>query len=511
MIADPATTLFRNGRIWTLEPGQPDAGELLSRHGRIVRLEGGRRTADRVIDLQGLTVIPGPVDAHCHLVSFGMIRRREADLVGVRTWEELAGRLQRHATERGMRPGGSWLLGRGFDQDLLPGGVWPSREDLDALFPEIPVRITRICGHALIANTAALCLAGIDPNQQEPGYPRGVVTEARMATVFGAVPTPSASEWKEAARWACSEAARVGFVGVHSLMAHREEMKALVDLDRESPLPVRVLMHPPYAMLESLAASGLGSEFGGETLRIGAIKLFSDGSLGARTAALRAPYTDDPTTSGELIYSQEELTDRVRRIYAAGFQTCIHAIGDLAMEVTLEAMEHAAETHPPVLPPRVEHASMVSEDLLQRMLRIGAGAAIQPQFARSDFWSPDRLGPERAKGCYAFRTLWNRGIPLAGSTDCPVERMDAMSAIGQLVSRPDWSPQESIPLADTLRIFSEGSYRLRGYPTGTGALAPGQPADFVVLDQDPRTVPPEAVEHLKVVMTVVGGQVVYQA
>lgn len=517
MISSP--TLFHNGHFWTLAEGRPDARGLLARGGRIERVffdpEELSACRDRmvqlfgsdaeVVDLGGRVVVPGPVDAHCHLVSYGMIQSREADLRKCGSLEELSQRLKAHRDRSGMGPGeGRWLLGRGFEQDLLAERRWPSRRDLDAVAPDLPVRITRVCGHALVANTPALRAAGLDPSHREPGLPEGVVTEHRMAPVHQAVPEPSEADWIAAARWACEEAARVGFVGVHSLMAHEREVRALLDLRRQGPLPVRVTMQLPYSLLEPAAAVGFRTGFGDEHLRIGAIKLFSDGSLGARTAALQEPYADAPETSGELIFEPGELARRVRRTYEAGFQSCVHAIGDRAMHLTLDAFEAAA----PLLgsfPPRIEHASLVDAAIVRRMQALRVGAAIQPQFARSDYWAPERLGEARARGCYAFRTLWEAGIPLAGSTDCPVEALDAMAAIGQLVHRPDWSPDQGLPLEATFRIFSEGSYRLLGMPPESGRLVRGGYADFVVLEQDPRALGPAAVEEIKVSATVVGG------
>jgi hypothetical protein len=332
-----------------------------------------------------------------------------------------------------------------------------------------------------------------------------------MAPVYDAVPQPVDEDWRAAARWACREAARVGFVGVHSLMAHDREIRALVDVHRSEGLPVRVTLQIPYSLLETTAAAGYRTGFGDGVLSLGAVKLFSDGSLGARTAALREPYSDASETSGELIYSPEELAARVARVYAAGFQVAVHAIGDRAMDVTLDAIEHGRLHAPPgidVPPARIEHASVVDAGILGRMRGLGVGAAIQPQFAWSDYWAGKRLG-ERAAGCYAFRALHEAGIALAGSTDCPVERMDAVAAIGQLVHRPPWLPENGLALPDALRIFSEGSYQLLGRPAGTGALAAGQPCDFVVLAEDPRLCAAADLEKIPVRMTVVGGRVQY--
>ena len=510
------TTLFVNGRFWPLQTDGAEARALRARGGRIELLTAETPQplpGETVVDLGGRVAIPGPVDAHCHLVSYGMMQRREADLRGVRSLAELAERLRAHRRRLGLTPAsGAWLLGRGFEQDLLAEARWPTRHDLDQIAPDLPLRITRVCGHALVANTAALRVAGLDPEARLEHFPEGVLTEEAMGPVHAAVPPPTPAEWLDAAREACLEAARVGFVGIHSLMAHEPEIRGLVELHQTEGLPVRVLMQYPYRLLESAARAGLRTGFGDDYLRIGAVKLFSDGSLGARTAALLQPYADDPSTTGELIYSPEELAERVRRVYEEGFQVCIHAIGDRAMEVTLDAIEAAPGGGAPwSFPPRIEHASLVNPRIVERMRRLGVGAAVQPQFARSDYWSPERLGLERARGCYAFRTLWEAGIPLAGSTDCPVERLDALAAIGQTVHRPEWSPEERIPLADTLRIFSEGSYALRGCAPGAGSLAPGEFADFVVLEADPRAVPAAEVEQIPVAMTVVGGEIRYAA
>lgn len=508
--------LFENALFWP-GPGGGEIRRVLAQAGRIVALDpdSAQSAGALRVDLGGRVAVPGLVDAHCHLVSYGMQRTREADLRGVSSLEELAQRLRGHATAVGIGPGsGRWLLGRGFEQDRLREGRWPTRHDLDALAPEIPVKITRVCGHALVANTAALRLAGLDPEQPLAGFPEGVLTEEAMAPVYRAIPEPTADEWRKAALHACQEAARAGFVGIHSLMAHEREVRALCELAAEEPLPVRVVMQLPYSLLEHAQATGLRTAFGGDYLSLGAIKLFSDGSLGARTAALLEPYADDPSTRGELIYTPEELAHRVRKVYEAGFQVCVHAIGDHAMEVTLDAIGKAELRRSELglireFPPRIEHASLVNERIVARMCELGVAAAIQPQFAWSDYWAPERLGEERARGCYAFRTLWEAGILLAGSTDCPVEILDAMDAVGAAVHRPDWSPQEALPLENTLRIFSEGSYELLG--RRNGRLKIGDWADFTVLEQDPRTVAPAEVRRIPVWRTIVGGEMTVTA
>lgn len=513
------TLLFRNGRL--LAPGEwwGSTGDLLVQDGRIRSFGPAlSRPAGAVeVDLGGRSVIPGPVDAHCHLVSFGLQECREADLRGADSLEEIAARLRVHAERMPTTAGRSaWILGRGFDQELLPERRWPTRQDLDRISAEIPIRIIRICGHALVANTPALRLAGLDPETRYEGFPDGVLTEEAMAPIRQAVPPPGDGEWLAAARTACDRAVRAGFVGVHSLMANADEVRALVELHRQGALPLRVVLQLPFHMLEHARSMGLKTGFGDNFLSIGAVKLFSDGSLGARTAALKAPYADDPSTSGELIYTQQELNDRMAAIYRAGFQSCTHAIGDAALEATLNAIQAGAESlsaaeWAALPPPRIEHASLVDPGLVRRMRELKVGAAIQPQFAWSDQWVPERLGRERARGCYAFRTLWEAGIPLAGSTDCPVERLDALAAIGDLVHRPPWLPEEGMALDTALRVFSEGAYALRGLPATRGKLTVGEPADFVVLASHPDRIEPAVIRNIPVALTVVDGEVRFAA
>jgi len=508
---------FTNGCFLTLDPAHPPSDELRCLGGRIVSLgRHAQGSAAEVVDLGGRTVIPGPVDAHCHLVSYGMLQIREAELRGATSLSEIGVRLRSHARRRGIEVNsGRWLLGRAFDQELLPGGAWPTRADLDELEPTLPVVITRVCGHALVANSVALQQAGLPADAHSGALPSGVLTETEMRPLLTAIPSPTPEEWLTAAEWACNAAARAGFVGAHSLMANAAEIRALLDLHRRASLPVRVLMQLPFPLLEHAVSTGLRTGFGDDFLALGAVKLFSDGSLGARTAALREPYADDPANNGELIYAIEELTERVGQIYRGGFQACIHAIGDRAMAETLTALEVANDPARggslPILPPRIEHASMVDEDLIERLRALGVGVAVQPQFAWSDRWLPERVGPARIGGCYALHAMWTAGVPMAGSTDCPVETLDAMAAIGAMVQPPDWLPGARLPLDTALRVFSEGAYTISGRDPGLGRLAPGGYADFVVLEEDPRRIPTAELARIPVAMTVVGGEIRYAA
>lgn len=483
------------------------AGGRIGAIGQFEELAPSLRSGAEPLDLEGACIIPGPVDAHVHLVSHGFSHRLAADLRGCRSIEEIVGRLREHARSH-LRPNdGAWLLGRGFDQEMLTDGRWPTRTDLEGASPERPCRISRVCGHALVANSLAEGAAAITAPA-----PEGLYTEERMGPFFAALPEPTLEEWLHIARWAVREAARVGYTGVHCLVAGAHELRALHQLHEAGELPIRVRLQIPFSLLSAARELGQRTGFGDQWLHLGSVKIFSDGSFGARTAALREPYHDAPGNSGELIRGADELTGMVREVAATGFQVCIHAIGDLALEAVLTAFERVAAERP-LWRPRVEHASTTPPDLIRRMKAMGAVAVVQPQFVESDFWLDERLGPERIAWGYAFRSLLDGGVPVAGSSDCPVEELNALEAIGAAVARPGaaWAREhdQELTVAQAVEVFTHGSAYAGGWERELGRLRSGYLADFVALDGDPREVRPAAIRNLQVVGTVVGGELVY--
>jgi predicted amidohydrolase YtcJ len=496
-------TLWHSGRVYVTPFGPPvpalavTAGRV-SGTGEPEALRALHGPPSSEIDLEGKTLLPGLIDAHCHLVSFGL-RRREADLRGARSIAEIQDRLRRHP--QSFPPGSGsvrWLLGAGFEQGLLTEERWPTRADLDAVSRDRPIRITRVCGHVLVANSAAMQRAGLAPAGD------GRFAEAEMAPFHTAVPEPDDAEWLGAARWATAEAAASGWTGVHCLVAGAGEIRALQALRDAGELPLRVRVQIPFGLLEPARALGVGTGFGDELLRIGAVKLFADGSLGARTAALRAPYADDPGNTGVLTYPQEELDRRVALAGAAGFQVAIHAIGDGALEAALTALERAERRVPP---PRIEHASVAPPELRERMRRLGAAAAVQPPFVLSDTWLLDRLGPERLSWAYPFRSMRADGLRVAGSTDCPVEALDAWPAVAAAVHRGGSRLEEALSLAEAIDLFTTGSAAAAAEEARLGTLLPGRFADFLVMEEDPFRLTADALARARPVATVVGGEI----
>ncbi|MBI3944351.1 MAG: amidohydrolase [Armatimonadetes bacterium] len=498
MEQQPPDLVLVNGRIWTWPPHGPDASALLVRGGRVAAVgdeavvsaaAGGARR----LDLEGATVLPGFIDAHCHLLSYGESLSRRVDLRGASSLEALQDRLRERIR---LRPpvAGEWVLGRSFDQDRLPGARMPTAADLDAVSRELPIVIQRVCGHALIANTRAQALAGVRA-------PEGFLAEDDMDPVWRAVPPPTTEEKVEAAALACREAASVGYTGVHCILSAPEDLAAFRELARRGPLPVHARLMIGH--LELLDPPGAR-----EAVPCRTLKLFADGSLGAHTAAMAAPYTDMPETSGRLLFTDEELSERVGRAHRAGYQLAVHAIGDAAVAQAAAAIAAAQAAHPrPDARHRIEHASVLSPALTDRLALLGTIAVVQPQFVVSDFWTGTRLGEERAAWAYPFRSMQARGVRLAGSTDCPVEALDPFESIARAAGRAARDQRLNVP--EAIALFTRGSAFAGFQEHECGALLPGCRADLIVLAEDPRRLRPARIARLRPELTLTAGRAVH--
>lgn len=489
--------LLVNGTVVTALPAGADAGTLLIRGGRVAAVGGGGLSgpAPKVIDLQGGFVLPGFVDAHCHLIMHGEARLRWVDLLGTDSLEELQARLRQRMAVRPPVPG-EWLVGRGFDQDRLAGARMPTAADLDAVSSEVPIAIERVCAHAMVVNHRAQALAGIQA-------PDGFVAEDDMAPVWAALPPPSAADKLAAAELACREAAAAGFTGAHCILSRREDIVAVRDLARRGALPIRLRLLAPSLEL-------LDPPEGCETPPCRTLKLFADGSLGAHTAALSAPYADMPETAGRMLYTPAALRERVGDAHRRGYQVAVHAIGDAAIGAAIEAIAAAqAELPRPGARHRIEHASVLPPRLARQIIALGIIAVVQPQFAVSDFWTGARLGPARAGWAYPFRSLLDGGALLAGGTDCPVERLDPFEAVARAVSREP--AEQRITAAEAMALFTAGAAYAGGDENECGRLQPGYRADLIVVANDPRKLPADAIAALRPELMLVGGRVVHAA
>lgn len=506
--AAAADLIVHRANVVTLDDRGSRASSLVV-HGDRISYVGDDATAllyrgpnTQVIDAGGKTVTPGFCDAHVHFAAFGHMRLRYADLVGCGSVDEVLERL----AELAARTSG-WVMGHGFDQDKLRERRCPTRAELDRVSRDRPIHISRVCGHAVVVNSAALSLA--TPAERAAGDEvNGYYTETAGEAFLQYVPPPDAGEWEGAVLAAADVALRTGITSLHTLLDTPAQMAGYSRLAAKGKLPLRVTGMPPYSAVAALSAHGIRTGFGDDMLRFGAAKLFSDGSLGARTAWLAEPYADDPTTRGLRIYDPEDLKAMAADAQAKGFQLAIHAIGDQAMRETLDAIEHALGPNGDnaVHRHRIEHCSLTPPDCLERMAARKVVGILQPQFVRSDAWTPDRIGPAREAWAYPFRSLLAAGVPIALSSDAPVERLDAFACLSAAVGRCEWSPDETLTPTEALTAYCRGGAYAAHRERVVGSLEVGKYADFVILSDDPTNLGAYGIGELRAERVLVGGR-----
>ncbi len=520
----PADLIVENARIYTLNQAQPLARALAIGNGRILAVGGdvssyaGPRTTR--IDLHGATVLPGLIDSHAHLRSLGELLETR-DLRYVKTIAEIVDYVRQQAV--GRQPG-EWIVGRNWDQTNW-GGQFPSARDLDAAAPGHPVLLTRVDGHAAWVNSAALKLCAITPETPDPpggkiirdaaGNPTGVLIDGAQGLVRSHIPPPSAAQARRQLALAARECARLGLTTIHDAGISSLELDAYRALIAADDLPLRI-----YAMIGGPGPLwrdylSRGPEIG-ESLTVRAIKLFADGALGSRGAALWQPYSDDPGNTGLLITPQAEIEKVARDAVAHGFQVCTHAIGDRANRVVLDAYA-AALGGPNDRRFRIEHAQVVSLPDFQRFKDFSILPSMQPTHATSDMrWAAQRLGPDRVAGAYAWRRFLDLGIPVAGGSDTPVEEPNPMLGLYAAITRQDlagapaggWMPSQRMTRAEALASFTLSGAFAAFEEHLKGSLEPGKLADFIVLDRDIMTVPELEIPQTRVRMTFLGGRLV---
>ena len=524
-----ADLVLHNAQIYTVDDTQPTAEALAVSEGRIVMVGASAEVlaaypeAEKV-DAGGRTVIPGLIDAHAHLMGLGTARLR-ADLVGTATLDEVLARLR--AFEATL-PDEAWLTGRGWDQNDWPEKEFPTAADLDDAFPDRPVWLTRIDGHAAWANTAAMQVAGLDAirDMADPeggkvirdaqGEPTGVFVDAAMGAVSRHQPSLTEEQLDQALQLAIEETKRLGLTGVHDAGAGRSTVERYQRAIDEGRFDIRV-----YAMV-----GGRGQSFEhycnnhvldyGDKLTLRSVKFYMDGALGSRGAALLAEYADDPGNHGLLRTTPEAFTDDVRAALDCGYQINTHAIGDRGNRVVLDGYEAAGIT--PEGRHRDEHTQVVALDDIPRFAELGIIASMQPTHATSDmYWAEDRVGPDRIKGAYAWRSFLDQGTPLAFGSDFPVERANPMLGFYAAVTRQDafswpeggWYPDQRLTREEALRGFTIDAAYAAFQEDHLGSLSVGKHADFVILSRDIMTVPPPDILEIQVVATYLGGEKVY--
>jgi len=517
-----ADLVILNANVITLNPRQPRAQALAVKEGKIVAAGsndevGGYVDGEtRVLDVDGKTVVPGFVDCHVHMTGFGQ-QLQALDLRDVKSIGDMKDRIRRYAENN---PGKTWILGGRWDHERFAERRYPNRWDLDEAVPDKPVFLVRVCGHVGVANTKALKLAGITRDtiveggkvdvDEVSGEPTGILRENALNLVWRVVPKSSEAELEEAILGACRRAVEEGLTGVHWIVDSPEELRLIQKLWREGKLPLRVYLGIPAKLLDEAVRLGLATGFGDDMLKLGFVKIFADGSLGARTAALKEPYSDKPETSGMLLLSQRKLNQLILEAHRAGWQVAVHAIGDRAIESVLKAFSKVLRRHPSMNHRhRVEHCSVLNPRLIRWMKRLGLIASVQPHFIVSDFWVVDRVGVERARWVYPFKTLIREGVVVASGSDCPVEPISPILGVWAAVARKTFK-EESLTVEEALKTYTVNAAYVSFDEDKKGIIEVGKLADLTVLSEDLFSVPPEKIREINVEMTIVGGKIVYE-
>ena len=532
----PATgdLLLTNGRVMTMDPGRPAATAVSIRGGRVAAVGDDREASAAAapgsphVDLRGRTATPGLNDAHSHpfLVgqALGDLNLSSPPNGGV---ADLAGLV---AAAAPGRPPGSWVIGRGYDDARLADHRHPTRHDLDPVSPDHPVLLIRACHHVGVANGRALALAGIGPGTPDPpggaidrdehGAPTGVVRETALGLVQAAIPPPTVADLAAALERGGRAFLASGVTSTAEAgIANADQLRAYQDLWRAGRLPVRTtLMMLIDETLEPLEALGIRTGWGDDRLRIGPAKLFSDGSIGGRTARMHRPYEGEPADGnvGLWMMPPDDLKARVLRAHRAGFQVAIHAIGDAAIDLVLDAYEAAMAADPRPDPRhRIEHCSIVDERILARIARLG----VIPIPGTSFFYHfrpayTENLGLDRLRYAYGMASYLRHGIVAAASTDAPVVPTSATVGLQTMMTRRDaagdpiWH-EETVGLEDALRAYTVHGAHATFEERSKGTLAPGMLGDVTVFGADLSQVAPGDIGGVGIDLTILGGEVVY--
>ncbi|MGH8174998.1 MAG: amidohydrolase [Steroidobacter sp.] len=511
----------------------PDAGGIRSfsglvvKDGKIDRLltssELPRIPGAALVDGGGKTLLPGLIDAHGHVLGLGQ-ERMQADLRGSASLREA---LERTRIFAAANTDQRWVVGRGWNQVLWKENRFPTARDIDAVISDRPVILTRIDGHAVWVNSAAMKLAGVTSATQDPdggqivrdasGQPTGVFVDAASVLIEGHLPQSTDAQIKRALHTAMQELASLGMTGVHDAGVDEQQYRLYQELGAAGELPVRI-----YAMLADneaarrVIASGPRRPQFDDRLQMRAVKAWVDGALGSRGAAMLHDYSDQAQHRGLTLYTPEQINELAALTAGKGWQLNVHAIGDAGNRTMLDAFEKQLTAQQrKALRPRIEHAQIISISDIPRFAKLDVIASIQPTHATSDMnMAEDRVGAERIKGAYAWRKLLDAGARLAGGSDFPVELANPFHGLYAAVTRQDrdgrppggWYAQEKLTREEALRLFTIDAAYAAHMENVVGSLAPGKWADFIMIDRDYFKIPEREIDDVKVVATYVAGE-----
>ena len=530
----PAADLVVYGRVWTGDSARPwaqavaVAGDTIAAVGDSAAIAArvGERT--KVLSAGTGMVTPGMMDGHLHFIDGGL-QLASVDLRPARSPEDFIARLGAFAAEK--KPG-EWILGGDWDHERWPGAPLPTRQWIDSVTPRNPVFVQRLDGHMALANTAALRAAGITRatkdirggvivRDRRTGEPTGVLKDEAMTPVYNVIPAPSNEQRDRALQRAMEHAAERGVTSVAHMSVPWGDLGAYLRAKQAGTLKVRAALYFPlqdwHRVADTVANIGRGDDW----VWIGGVKGYVDGSLGSTTALFYAPYNDDPSTSGVLVTPEDSLRRWIGAADSAGLQVVVHAIGERANGLLLDIYDSVAKAHG-----RrdrrfhIEHAQHLRRQDIERIAKTGVVASMQPYHAADDGrWAEKRIGPERIKTTYAFRSLLDRGAHLAFGSDWTVAPMDPLLGIWAAVTRRTldgknpggWVPEEKIAVEEALRAYTSGDAYGIFAEDRRGKLVPGYQGDLVLLDQDLTRIPPETIDQVKVRATIVGGRVVFSS
>jgi predicted amidohydrolase YtcJ len=540
-----------HGKIWTGEPGsQPGTRPVPAKFAEAVAIASGRILAvgstteiqsyigrnSKVVDLKARLAVPGLIDSHAHFIGGGF-QLLSVDLKDARSEEEF---LRRIAEKTKTLAPGRWLMGGDWDEQAWASAKLPTHQMIDAVTANNPVFLSRYDGHAVLTNSLAMKLAGVTRATPDPvggvivrdaaGEPTGVFKDAAQDLIAKVIPPPTEAEMTEALHAALAEAARVGLTSVHSITVDADswngsftgEIQLLRRAELEGWLTCRMYEIIPITRWENLRDAGLEHNMGDDFIKLGAVKAFADGSLGSATAWMDEPFADDPANRGiplPLMNPPSKMEALASGADQAQIQLCIHAIGDRAIGEILDMYARLGGSNAAAHRFRIEHAQHLRPQDFARFAKMGIIASMQPYHAIDDGrWAEKRLGHERAKSSYAWRSMLDAGVPLAFGSDWPVAPLSPILGIYAAVTRatldgkhPDgWFPEQRLTVEEALRGYTQGSAYAAFQENEKGSIAPGKLGDIVVLSDDLFTIPPAKIKDARVVMTIVGGKVVYE-
>jgi predicted amidohydrolase YtcJ len=529
-----ADLIITNAKIWTVDKAHPQADAVAVLRDRIVAV-GSATDVDawhgpqtKVLDAKGKLLLPGFNDAHVHLLDGGD-HLQQVQLKDASSPEEFARRIAQRVSKT---PKGEWIIGGDWDEQRWSPAQLPSRQLIDAATPETPVFVNRHDGHESLANSVALRLAGITAQTPDPPggeivrdaqkNPTGILRDAAQDLVWKIMPPMSHERRMRAIRRAMEHAASLGVTSVQHMNPEYADVKVYSALEAEGALTLRIYAAPMETEWQDQAKIGIRHGFGTSFLRLGAVKGYADGSLGSETAYFFDAYTDSPQKHGllsEEMHPVSTMKQRLQAADAAGLQLCIHAIGDRAISMVLDMFEQIEKANGRRDRRwRIEHSQHMAAKDFARYARLGVIASVQPYHAIDDGrWAEGRIGPDRIKRTYAFRTFLDNGVRLALGTDWPVAPLSPAWNIYAAVTRATldgknpngWIPEQKLTVAEAVEAYTMGSAYAEFQEKEKGSITPGKLADFVVLSDDIFSIPPAAIKDVKVEATFVGGRIVY--